>query len=116
LLGAGAHTIGKTQCQFFTDRIYKFDGVFGATDPDIDPAFLKKLKQSCPIDGSKQTTTRALDQATFKTFDNQYFNEVQAKHGVLFLDQALAANNVTTGAMEQFAGNKLCSSTNLQPL
>ncbi|RDX60575.1 Cationic peroxidase 2, partial [Mucuna pruriens] len=63
---AGGHTIGRSACQFFSDRIYNPNG----TDPSIDPSFVPYLRQICPENQPKKRV--ALDTNSQFKFDTSY--------------------------------------------
>jgi peroxidase len=91
---SGAHTIGKSQCKFFSNRLYNYSGT-GSPDTTLDSTYAATLQQSCPEDGSGATTLNNLDLTTPTTFDNKYFTNLQANEGLLHSDQLLLSS---TGA------------------
>lgn len=97
----GAHTVGLVHCNFFEDRLSNFQGT-GSPDPSMDPALVAKLKKLCAA-GNNPTTF--LDQNTSSTFDNQYYNQLLLKRGILQIDQELASDRSTTGIVSGFASN-----------
>jgi peroxidase len=50
---AGAHTFGRAQCQFVTDRLYNFSKT-GKPDPTLDGGYRALLAASCPRRGEVQ--------------------------------------------------------------
>lgn len=97
----GAHTVGLVHCNFFQNRLSNFQGT-GSPDPSMDPALVAKLSKLCAA-GKNPTTF--LDQNTSSTFDNQYYNQLLLKRGILQIDQELASDNSTTGIVSGFASN-----------
>ncbi|XVE75735.1 hypothetical protein DITRI_Ditri12bG0116600 [Diplodiscus trichospermus] len=90
---SGAHTFGRAQCRFFSNRVYNFSGT-GNPDPSLNASYLTTLQQICPQSGSGVNVAN-LDPTTPDTFDNNYFSNLQNNQGLLQSDQELFS---TTGA------------------
>lgn len=101
-LGAGAHTVGVAQCQFFVDRLYNFLGT-GLPDPALSTTYLATLKSLCP-NTTGDTTNVALDDASEFKFDTSYFTNIQNGKGLLRIDQELGSDATTSGKVNSFAG------------
>lgn len=102
----GAHTVGVSHCGFFRDRLFDFQGT-GRPDPSMDAGLLAKLQKFCgnvsrPLN---RDSTAFLDQNTSLAFDNQFYNQILLKKGVLQIDQELASDSSTKGVVSGFASN-----------
>ncbi|KAG1366310.1 Peroxidase [Cocos nucifera] len=102
---SGAHTFGRAQCRFFSNRLYNFSGT-GNPDPSLNSSYLTTLQQNCP-QGGDGTTLNNLDPTTPNTFDNNYFTNLQSNRGLLQSDQELLS---TSGASTASIVNSFASS------
>lgn len=101
MLGAGAHTLGVARCSSFKNRLSNFDSTHDV-DPDIDTQFLKTLSKTCKAgDNAEQPFD-----STRNTFDNNYYNGLQRKVGLLSSDQTLFASARTRGIVNGYAMNQ----------
>ncbi|RDX64819.1 Peroxidase 57, partial [Mucuna pruriens] len=96
----GAHTVGVTQCSFFSNRLSSSEG---KPDPTMDPVLAAKLAKLCNSrDGDPSTP---LDQRTSLVFDNEFYKQILLKKGVLEIDQQLALDSTTKAFVSGFASN-----------
>ena len=108
---AGAHTIGRAQCQSIQDRLYNFSGTEQA-DPTLDRAYLAALRQRCPAAaGGDGTGLNDLDLATPDMFDNSYYANIRCNRGLLRSDQAMLSApkegaESTAPIVERFANSQ----------
>ncbi|XP_057835303.2 peroxidase 25-like [Cryptomeria japonica] len=98
----GAHTIGQTDCQFFSYRLYNFTTT-GNADPTISSSYLSQLQSLCPSggDGSKRV---ALDKGSQLNFDDSFFKNVRDGNAVLESDQRLWGDASTKSVVQKYAG------------
>lgn len=104
VLLSGAHTIGFSHCNQFTDRLYDF-GAPGVSDPSLDPNFASTLEGECPQAGGDSSTVVALDITSAFTFDNAFYSNLQSGKGLLFSDQVLFNDDSTRDVVNQLASS-----------
>ncbi|KAL5767782.1 hypothetical protein ACOSQ2_014565 [Xanthoceras sorbifolium] len=100
----GDHTVGVAHCSFFQDRLSDFQGS-GAPDSSMDPTLVAKLRRMCGTPSNTNDPTTFLDQNTSFAFDNEYYNQIRLKRGILQIDQELASDKSTAGIVSGFASN-----------
>ncbi|MED6151780.1 Peroxidase 53 [Stylosanthes scabra] len=103
---SGAHTFGRAQCKFFSQRLYNFNGT-GNPDPTLNSTYLTTLQQNCPQNGNGSTLNK-LDPSTPNAFDNNYFTNLLNNQGLLQTDQELFSTNgsSTVSIVNNFANNQ----------
>ncbi|KAA0058553.1 peroxidase 5-like [Cucumis melo var. makuwa] len=101
---SGAHSIGRTGCPEFTDRLFSSNGT-EITDPSLDPSFAATLREKCPF-GSGFDKTADLDNVTPNHLDIQFFENLKNKMGVLSSDQAIATDPLTAAIVSRYQGNR----------
>ncbi|XP_072984739.1 peroxidase 5-like [Typha latifolia] len=101
---SGAHSIGRSHCSSFTQRLYNFSAT-QVQDPSLGPSFADYLKARCPpwTANNDDLTTVELDGVTPTSLDNQYYNNLLDNRGVLFSDQTLHGNPWTGGLVEFYS-------------
>ncbi|XP_071920771.1 peroxidase 7-like [Coffea arabica] len=95
---SGAHTIGRSTCGSLQFRLFNYMGT-GKPDPTINPKYLNFLRRKCRW-ASEYVD---LDATTPKTFDVQYFKNVQNKMGLLRTDQILYSDSRTAPLVNALA-------------
>ncbi|KAJ4970110.1 hypothetical protein NE237_003209 [Protea cynaroides] len=95
---SGAHTIGQARCTNFRARIYN--------ETNIDSSFAKRKQGSCPRpSGSGDNNLAPLDLQTPTSFDNDYFNNLIKKKGLLHSDQQLFNGGSTDSIVRKYSNN-----------
>ncbi|GJS89493.1 peroxidase 17 [Tanacetum coccineum] len=97
---SGSHSIGNARCFSIVHRIYN-QSDDGKPDPSIEPGFLKKLQELCPL-GGDENVIGDLD-FTPKTFDNEYFKDLVNGKGFLNSDQTLFTNPQTREYVQRYS-------------
>ncbi|THG04212.1 peroxidase 44-like [Camellia sinensis] len=102
----GAHTVGVAHCGFFQNRLSNFQGS-GKPDPTMDPTLVSKLFKLCGTQSRplSQDPTAFLDQNTSFIFDNEFYNQIKLKRGVMQIDQELALDKASAPIVSGFASN-----------
>ncbi|KAI4333250.1 hypothetical protein L6164_018083 [Bauhinia variegata] len=95
---SGSHTIGRSTCSSFMDRLYNFNGT-GKPDPSLNIFYLKMLKKRC----KRELDLVHLDVITPRTFDTTYYTNLHKKVGLLSTDQSLFSDARTAPFVEAFA-------------
>ncbi|KAK4417464.1 Peroxidase 47 [Sesamum alatum] len=106
---SGAHTLGTARCSSFKNRLTNFDSTHDM-DPSMDTQFARTLSKTC---SAGDTAEQPFD-TTRNTFDNDYFNALQRKAGVLFSDQTLFESVQTRGIVNAYAMNTAMFFLNFQ--
>ncbi|BFI08351.1 peroxidase [Marchantia polymorpha subsp. ruderalis] len=104
---SGAHTIGKTKCGLFSQRLYGFSGpgAVNGTDPTLDPDYANVLRQQCPQNAPLNTVFFD-PSGSFpgQTYDKGFFQAVSANRGVLASDAALLTSSFGASQVALEAG------------
>ncbi|KAL6603952.1 hypothetical protein ACP70R_044313 [Stipagrostis hirtigluma subsp. patula] len=93
---SGAHTIGRSQCQFFRNRIYN--------ERNINGSFAALRQQTCPRSGGAGNLA-PLDVQTADVFDNAYYQNLVAQKGLLHSDQELFNGGSQDALVRQYSAN-----------
>lgn len=93
---SGAHSIGRSHCSSFTNRLYNFTATH-PQDPSLNPSFAAYLKARCPPSTASLSdpTTVLLDAVTPTRLDNLYYRNLLKHRGVLTSDQTLQDSSMT---------------------
>lgn len=106
---AGAHTIGFSHCSQFSKRIYNFRSK-KRIDPSLNDAYVKQLQQVCPRNVDPRIAID-MDPTTPRTFDNQYYKNLQQGKGLLSSDQSLFTHKSSRNLVNLFASNNTAFET-----
>ncbi|ONK74702.1 uncharacterized protein A4U43_C03F9260 [Asparagus officinalis] len=95
---SGGHTLGTSQCSFFSPRLYNFTGK-GDADPSLDSEYVIKLKNKCkPTDTTKLAE---MDPGSFLSFDTDYYKIVSKRRGLFSTDSALLQDAETRSYVQR---------------
>ncbi|CAK7339183.1 unnamed protein product [Dovyalis caffra] len=106
---SGAHTFGRSQCQFFTNRMYNLTDCSTNPQPDgtLNSTYLQKLIELCPCNGNGSVLVD-LDPTTPDGFDSNYYSNLQIGQGLLGSDQKLFSTSGadTVDIVNSFSANQ----------
>ncbi|GMH23871.1 hypothetical protein Nepgr_025714 [Nepenthes gracilis] len=100
---SGAHTIGASHCNKFSNRLYNFSSS-NPVDPSLDPAYARQLKQACPKKPDP-TLVVPIDPQTPVTFDNLYYQNLIQRKGLFTSDEVLFTEPTSRPTVVDFANN-----------
>ncbi|KAL5221103.1 hypothetical protein ABZP36_025816 [Zizania latifolia] len=100
---SGAHTIGISHCNSFTNRLYGFSNG-SDVDPTMSPAYAFLLRSVCPSNSSQffPNTTVDMDVITPAALDNKYYVGLTNNLGLFTSDQALLTNATLKASVDEF--------------
>lgn len=107
---SGAHTVGRSHCPAFTNRLYNFS-TSSAQDPSLDSTYSNILKLKCPQGNPDPNTLVPMDSITPTILDNGYYKEVKANRGLFTSDQTLLTDPATANMVTQNSLDPLLWST-----
>uniref|UniRef100_A0A453SEK0 Plant heme peroxidase family profile domain-containing protein n=1 Tax=Aegilops tauschii subsp. strangulata TaxID=200361 RepID=A0A453SEK0_AEGTS len=93
---SGAHTIGRSQCQFFRNRIYN--------ETNINASFATLRQGTCPRSGGN-TNLAPFDVQTADGFDNAYYQNLVGQRGLLHSDQELFNGGSQNALVQQYSNS-----------
>ncbi|KAE8797020.1 Peroxidase 52 [Hordeum vulgare] len=93
---SGAHTIGRSQCQFFRSRIYN--------ERNINATFAALRQRTCPRSGGGSSLA-PLDAQTADGFDNAYYRNLVGQRGLLNSDQELFNGGSQDSLVRQYSSS-----------
>ncbi|XP_024025663.1 peroxidase 5 [Morus notabilis] len=97
---SGAHTIGRSHCSSFSDRLYNFNGK-SSQDPSWDPTYASRLKQQCP-QGNANTVV-PMNPSSPAISDVGYYVDILANRGLFTSDQTFLSTSATANQVNQYA-------------
>ncbi|KAI3774563.1 hypothetical protein L1987_49122 [Smallanthus sonchifolius] len=116
----GGHTIGTAACAFIGVRLYNFNNT-NRPDPDINPAFLPKLRALCHNGGDRmeggviESDAKLWSDPTTQKFVQQFLGYNKGLHGldfgVEFGKAMVRLGNVEVKTGKQGEIRKVCTAT-----
>ncbi|XP_061338890.1 peroxidase 51-like [Gastrolobium bilobum] len=98
---SGAHTVGFSHCNKFTDRVYDYKSK-SRVDPTLNLQYAVELKAMCPRNVDPRIAIN-MDPTTPKKFDNVYFKNLQMGKGLFTSDQVLFTDRRSKASVNAFA-------------
>ncbi|KAG2597356.1 hypothetical protein PVAP13_5KG261300 [Panicum virgatum] len=100
---SGAHTVGRSHCSSFTNRLYGFSNG-SDVDPAMSSAYAFLLRSICPSNSTQfvPNTTTDMDLITPAVLDNKYYLGLANNLGLFTSDQALLTNATLKKAVDEF--------------
>lgn len=99
---SGAHTIGRSHCTSFSNRLYSFNTT-QSQDPNLDSVYAAQLTQQCPQGSTNPNLVVPMDPPTPAIMDTSYYAGILANRGLFTSDQTLLADGVTANEVVQNA-------------
>jgi len=101
---SGGHTIGRSNCSSFDNRLYNSTTGTQMRDLTMDQSFAKNLYLTCPTSTTVNTTK--LDIRTPNLFDNKYYVDLLNRQTLFTSDQTLYTDTRTRNIVINFAVNQ----------
>lgn len=101
----GAHTIGYSHCNQFTNRLFNFSKN-SETDPAYNPEYAAGLKKLCENYTKDPSMSAFNDVITPAKFDNMYYKNLGKGLGLLATDSAMFADSRTKPFVEMYANDE----------
>ncbi|KAF8692490.1 hypothetical protein HU200_039588 [Digitaria exilis] len=102
---SGAHTVGRSFCTSFLNRIY--NGSTPIADSGLSSGYATLLQALCPSNANSSTTiTTVLDPSTPTVLDNNYYKLLPLNLGLFFSDNQLRVNSTLNASVNSFAANE----------
>jgi peroxidase len=104
MLCLGAHTIGFSHCNRFSNRIFGFSRT-NRIDPSLNLQYAFQLRQMCPLKVDPRIAIN-MDPVSPQKFDNQYFKNLQQGKGLFTSDQVLFTDSRSKTTVNLFSSNE----------
>jgi len=102
---SGAHTVGRSFCTSFLNRIY--NGSTPIVDSGLSSGYATLLRALCPSNANASTpTTTVMDLSTPAVLDNNYYKLLPLNLGLFFSDNQLRVNSTLNASVNSFAANE----------
>lgn len=102
----GGHTIGRSHCTSFSNRLYNFNGTT-SQDPTLDATYATSLKQMCPQGSTDPSLVVPMNPGSPATTDAGYYLDILANRGLFTSDQTLLTNAATATQVNINARNSM---------
>nr|GMC68343.1 peroxidase 5-like [Ipomoea batatas] len=99
---SGAHTIGRSHCTSFSNRLYSFNSTT-PQDPSLDSQYAAQLKQRCPQGSSNANLVVPMDPFSPAITDVSYYTNILGNRGLFTSDQTLLTDPSTANEVKQNA-------------
>ncbi|KAG6746553.1 hypothetical protein POTOM_048904 [Populus tomentosa] len=103
---SGGHTIGRSHCTSFSNRLYNFNGTT-SQDPTLDATYATSLKQTCPQGSTDPSLVVPMNPGSPATTDAGYYIDILANRGLFTSDQTLLTNAATATQVNINARNSI---------
>ncbi|KAI4384882.1 hypothetical protein MLD38_002973 [Melastoma candidum] len=97
---SGAHTIGRSHCTSFNNRLYNFSTTV-KQDPTLNRKYAAILKKECPNVTDKPNLVVPMDPTTPAVFDINYYANLFKNEGLFTSDQTLLSKAATAKAVKK---------------
>ncbi|KAK9670287.1 hypothetical protein RND81_13G191600 [Saponaria officinalis] len=100
---SGAHTVGFSHCNKFSNRIYGFSST-NSVDPTLNKQYATQLQGMCPRNVDPRIAVN-MDTVTPRRFDNWYYADLKQGKGLFSSDQVLYTDPRSRPTVENWASN-----------
>lgn len=101
---SGAHTIGRSHCSSFNNRLYSFS-TNATQDPSLNANYAAQLKQQCPQGSANANLVVPMDPPSPSFIDVSYYDDILVNQGLFTSDQTLISQVATANLVRQNAAN-----------